>query len=89
MVQHHRVRAVQSVQNISNALYWNIGEQILRKQQEHGWGKSIIEQLSKDLENHIGYGISWSPRNLWFMRQLVDEYSNLKQPVSELNLIPI
>ncbi|MCC2625990.1 MAG: hypothetical protein K0R14_1863 [Burkholderiales bacterium] len=87
MVQHHRVLAVQSVQSISNTLYWNIGEQILKKQQEYGWGKSVIEQLSKDLEHHIGYGVSWSSRNLWFMRQLVDEYSNLKQPVSELENI--
>ena len=84
MVQHHRVLAVQSIQSISNTLYWNIGEQILKKQQEHGWGKSVIEQLSKDLDYHIGHGVSWSPRNLWFMRQLVDEYSNLKQPVSDL-----
>ena len=84
MVQHHRVLAVHEIQSISNTLYWNIGEQILKKQQEHGWGKSVIEQLSKDLEHHIGKGVSWSPRNLWFMRQLVDEYSNLKQPVSEL-----
>ena len=75
MVQNHRVVAVQSVQTISNQLYWNIGELILKKQQEHGWGKSIVEQLSNDLNHHIGEGVSWSPRNLWFMRQLVSEYS--------------
>lgn len=58
MVQRHRVLAVQSIQSISNTLYWNIGEQILQKQQEHKWGKSVIEQLSKDLDYHIGNGIS-------------------------------
>lgn len=84
MVQNHRTRAVQSVQTISNQLYWNIGELIIKKQQENGWGKSIVEQLSKDLTRHIGEGVSWSPRNLWFMRQLVDDYSNLKQPDSEI-----
>jgi len=55
MVQNHRALAVQTVQTVSNLLYWNIGE-----------------------------GVSWSPRNLWFMRQLVDEYSKVKQPVSLL-----
>ena len=85
MVQNHQIVAVQSVQAISNQLYWNIGELILKMQQEHGWGKSIIEILSTDLQHHIGKGVSWSSRNLWMMRQLVDDYSNLKQPVSDLS----
>lgn len=87
LVQNHRIQAVQSVQLISNNLYWNIGELIIKKQKEFGWGKSIVEILSKDLTKLIGEGISWSPRNLWFMRQLVNEYSNLNQLDSEfLNL---
>ena len=84
LVQHHRVQAVQAVQSISNQLYWNIGELIIQKQQEFGWGKSIVEKLSTDLNIQIGEGISWSPRNLWFMRQLVSEYSILNQADSEL-----
>lgn len=84
LVQNHRVLAVRTVQTISNQLYWNIGDLILKKQKEYGWGKSIVEQLSKDLNHHIGEGISWSPRNLWFMRQLVTEYSNLNQAGSEI-----
>jgi len=36
------------------------------------------------LKRHIGEGVSWSPRNLWFIRQLVNEYSNLNQPDSEI-----
>lgn len=84
MVKNHRIHAVQSIQTISNQLYWNIGELIIRKQKENGWGKSVVEQLSRDLKRQIGEGVSWSPRNLWFMRQLVEEYSNLKQPVSEI-----
>jgi predicted nuclease of restriction endonuclease-like (RecB) superfamily len=84
LVQNHRALAVQTVQTVSNLLYWNIGELIIQKQQQYGWGKSIVKQLSKDLNLYIGEGVSWSPRNLWFMRQLVDEYSNVKQPVSHL-----
>lgn len=82
LVQNHRVLAVQSIQTISNQLYWSIGELILKKQQEYSWGRSVVEKLSKDLDRHIGKGVSWSPRNLWFMRQIVDEYSNLNQPAA-------
>lgn len=35
------------------SLYWNIGKQILDKQEKQGWGKKIIEQLSKDLIRNI------------------------------------
>ena len=54
-------------------------------QQKYGWGKSTVEQLSKDLQHQIGNGVSWSSRNLWLMRQLVDAYSNMKQPASDLD----
>lgn len=87
LVQDHRVQAVQSVQTISNTLYWSIGELIIKRQEEFGWGKSIVELLSNDLSKTIGEGISWSPRNLWFMRQLVNEYSNLNQVDSDLSNI--
>ena len=83
-VQEHRVQAIQSVQTISNQLYWNIGELIIQKQLEFGWGKSVILLLSRDLPQLIGEGVSWSPRNLQFMKQLVAEYSIVKPPVSHL-----
>jgi predicted nuclease of restriction endonuclease-like (RecB) superfamily len=83
-VQEHRVQAIQSVQTISNQLYWNIGELIIQKQLEFGWGKSVILLLSRDLPQLIGEGVSWSPRNLQFMKQLVAEYSNVNQAGSQL-----
>lgn len=96
-VQHYRVQAIQSVQTISNQLYWHIGELIIKKQLEFGWGKSVILLLSQDLPRLIGEGVSWSPRNLQFMKQLVTEYSdvnqlalhipNVKQPASHLEYV--
>jgi predicted nuclease of restriction endonuclease-like (RecB) superfamily len=85
-VQEHRVQAIQSVQTISNQLYWNIGELIIQKQLEFGWGKSVILLLSRDLPQLIGEGVSWSPRNLQFMKQLVAEYSNVNQLDSHLEI---
>jgi len=85
MIQSHQIIAVRSVQNISNQLYWNMGELILAKQAEYGWGKSVIDNLSRDLMARFGEdSISYSSRNLQYMRQLVLEYTNMKQPVSHL-----
>jgi hypothetical protein len=32
-------------------LYHHIGTQILKSQEEHGWGAKIVDQLSKDLKS--------------------------------------
>jgi hypothetical protein len=87
LVQSHRVAAVQAVQTISNQLYWNIGELIIQKQKVFGWGKSVVEKLSIDLNYQLGDAVSWSPRNLRLMKQIVEEYSNVKQPASDLENI--
>lgn len=34
-------------------LYWEIGEEIHRQQEENGWGKSIVQVLSKELQKDI------------------------------------
>ena len=86
MIQSHQVVAIKSVQTISNQLYWSIGELILAKQAEHGWGQSVIDKLSGDLMARFGNDtISYSKRNLQFMRQLVLEYSNVNQLGSHLD----
>ena len=85
MIQSHQIVAAKSVQGISNQLYWNMGELILAKQAEYGWGQSVIDNLSRDLMARFGEdSISYSKRNLQFMRQLVLEYSNVNQVGSHL-----
>ena len=83
-IKQHRGKPIQSMQTMSNQLYWNIGELIIKKQLEFGWGKSVILLLSQDLPQLIGEGVSWYPRNLQFMKQLVAEYSNVKQVASHI-----
>jgi predicted nuclease of restriction endonuclease-like (RecB) superfamily len=85
MIQSHQIVAIKFVQTISNQLYWSIGELILAKQAEYGWGQSVIDKLSRDLLARFGNDmISYSKRNLQFMRQLVLEYSNVTQLDSHL-----
>ena len=87
MIETHQVVAIKSVQSISNQLYWNIGELILAKQAKYGWGQSVIDKLSRDLMARFGNeAISYSKRNLQFMRQLVLEYSNVNQVGSHLEI---
>lgn len=55
-------------------LNWDIGSMIVEKQEQFGWGKSIVEQLSKDLQEEFPGQSGWSERNLWRMRQFYEAY---------------
>ena len=93
VVKQSQVYAVRSVQRATNLLYWEVGKMIIERQNQYGWGASVVEKLSIDLQDQIGAGQSWSARNLRMMKQLYEEYTllinndftNVKQVVSHLN----
>lgn len=49
-------------------LYWQIGEEIYRQQKEKGWGKSIVQVLSDELQKEFPGAKGYSAANLWRMR---------------------
>lgn len=91
-IQSARVKAALAANAELISLYWDMGKMIVKRQEEEGWGKSVIEQLSKDLQAVFPDQKGLSPRNIWRMRQLYLEWFQkfiiLPQPVAELeNLI--
>jgi predicted nuclease of restriction endonuclease-like (RecB) superfamily len=56
-------------------LYWDIGQMIFIKQQNSNWGKSVVEQLSKDLQTEFPGISGFSARNIWNMRSFYVTYS--------------
>jgi len=63
------------------ALYWDIGESIHRKQETLGWGKSVVENLARDLQAEFPGQNGFSAANLWLMRQFYNEYR--ERPILE------
>lgn len=55
-------------------LYWEIGEEIYRQQQEKGWGKSIVQILSNELQKEFPGAKGYSAANLWRMRNFYLTY---------------
>jgi predicted nuclease of restriction endonuclease-like (RecB) superfamily len=56
------------------ALYWQIGQEILARQQQQGWGAKVIERLAKDLRKEFPEMKGFSPRNLKYMRAFAEAY---------------
>jgi len=57
-------------------LYWDIGKKIVEKQEHFGWGKSIVENLAKDLQKEHSGIKGFSAQNLWYMRQFYLNYKD-------------
>jgi len=73
-IKSAQYRALQKVNTEQIQLYWNIGKTILERQQQYGWGKGIVEILATELQKEF-IGINgFSARNLWYMRNLYEQY---------------
>ncbi|OHD98039.1 MAG: hypothetical protein A3E21_02400 [Sulfurimonas sp. RIFCSPHIGHO2_12_FULL_36_9] len=81
-------KAILSANRIMIELYWEIGKEIITKQEALGWGKSVVEQMSKDLITEFGEKSGYSSSNLWRMRIFYLSYQDsekLAQAVREIS----
>jgi predicted nuclease of restriction endonuclease-like (RecB) superfamily len=61
-------RAALAVNRELVLLYWQIGRDILDRQEQQGWGAKVIERLAHDLRAAFPEMKGFSPRNLKYMR---------------------
>lgn len=71
-----QLSALRAVNKELIELYWSIGESIVKKQQEQGWGKSVVELLAKELQFDLPGTQGFSSRNLWNMRNFYLAYQD-------------
>jgi predicted nuclease of restriction endonuclease-like (RecB) superfamily len=75
--------ALKAVNQELIALYWDIGQLIVDRQNTAGWGKSVVEQLAKDIQKEFPGISGFSTANLWRMRSFYLGY------VDNPNLAPM
>lgn len=73
-IQAERTKAARQITRSLIDAYWEIGRKILESQKIHAWGKSIVEQLSKDLQRDFPGTEGFSAINLWNMRLFYERY---------------
>jgi predicted nuclease of restriction endonuclease-like (RecB) superfamily len=77
-IQQSQRKAVLSVNQTLVELYWEVGRQILKQQKEEGWGAKVIQQLSRDLKQMFPKMKGLSERNLKYMRQFAQTYTDFQ-----------
>jgi predicted nuclease of restriction endonuclease-like (RecB) superfamily len=69
-----QVQAALAVNQELILLYWQIGHEILTRQEEQGWGSKVIDRLAKDLKREFPDINGFSSRNLKYMRSFARAY---------------
>jgi predicted nuclease of restriction endonuclease-like (RecB) superfamily len=68
-IRSAQVKAVVSVNRELVLLYWQIGDEILVRQEREGWGSKVIDRLSSDLTHEFPAMKGFSARNLKYMKK--------------------
>lgn len=88
-VRAAQLRAAVSVNRELIVLYWDLGKIIVEAQRTKGYGKQVVEQLTKDLHETFPNMAGFSPRNVWRMRAFylawTEEGQKHRQPVENLD----
>ncbi|MFY9261638.1 MAG: PDDEXK nuclease domain-containing protein [Gallionella sp.] len=80
-------RATLAVNRELVLLYWHIGQDILTRQAEQGWGAKVIERLAHDLRTAFPDMKGFSRANLMYMRAFAEAWQDaeiVQQAVGQL-----
>ena len=69
-----RLRVTMTANVAMVLLYWDIGQSILSRQRNEGWGTKVIDRLSADLRDAFPDMRGLSPRNLKYMRKFAEAW---------------
>lgn len=73
-IRRAQIRAALAVNRELVLLYWQIGRDILQRQEQEGWGAKVIDRLARDLRAAFPEMKGFSPRNLKYMRAFAAAY---------------
>lgn len=75
-IRSAQYEALKAVNKEMIALYWEIGRRITEQQTALGWGKSVVENLSRDIQKEFPGIKGFGARNMWDMARFYTEYQS-------------
>lgn len=87
-VRTAQIRAALSVNRELVLLYWHIGQTILERQEQQGWGTKVVAQLSRDLQAEFPEMKGFNLRNLQYMQQFASIWTQVQIVQQLVSQIP-
>ncbi|MBF0502787.1 MAG: DUF1016 family protein [Candidatus Riflebacteria bacterium] len=76
-IGRERLRTILAANTSMILMYWDIGQSILKRQGQEGWGAHVIDRLSMDLRKSFPSMCGFSPRNLKYMRAFATAWPDI------------
>tara|TARA_R110000868_G_scaffold95236_3_gene262158 strand:- start:1647 stop:2702 length:1056 start_codon:yes stop_codon:yes gene_type:complete len=83
-IKSSQIKAVLSANKEIIELYWEIGKELYEKQENQGWGNSVVDNLEKDLVAEFPGLKGFSRRNLFYMKGFYSFYKSDFEKVQQL-----
>lgn len=64
-----QIKAALAVKKEMLAFYWDLGKEIIEKQETKNWGDAVVEQLGKDLQTEFPEMKGFSRSNHFYMKK--------------------
>jgi predicted nuclease of restriction endonuclease-like (RecB) superfamily len=77
-IQKAHLRAHLSVNKELTLLYWHIGNEILNRKKELGWGSDVVRTLAQDLKHEFPDIKGFGERNLVYMQTFATAYPDIE-----------
>ena len=77
-IRESQTRAVVAVNNELVCLYWQIGHEILERQDKQGWGAKVVDQLAVDLKKEFPEMKGFSRANLMYARSFAEAWPDFQ-----------
>ena len=87
-IRQARTRAALAVNRELIVLYWQIGRQILERQDRAAWGDRVLERLSQDLRLEFPDMKGFSKTNLKYMRKFAETYTEVQIGQQRVDQLP-
>ena len=78
-IRNSQQKAILAVNTELIKLYWQIGNDILTRQKNEGWGSKVIERLSKDLKCEFPDIKGFSRANMMYMRSFAEAWPDFEE----------
>ena len=88
-IHESQIKAMLSVNTELLKLYWDIGRIISERVKTYGWGSSVVEKLSEDIQKAFPGLAGFSRRNVFRMQAFFVAYQLVPQPVALIEDFPI
>ncbi len=75
-IKQTQIKATLSANKEIILLYWEIGKELFEKQENKGWGNSVVNNLEKDLLKEFPNIKGFSRRNLFYMKSFYNFYKS-------------